>query len=72
MSRGGRDDGSRIYLGNLEPRADQRDIEDFFRKHGRINNIWVARQPPGFAFVDFDDPRDAEDAVRDLDGRVRF
>lgn len=24
---------------------------------------------PGFAFIEFDDPRDAEDAVRDMDGR---
>jgi len=31
-------------------------------------SVWVARKPPGFAFIDFDDRRDAEDAIRDLDG----
>jgi arginine/serine-rich splicing factor 7 len=31
-------------------------------------SVWVARKPPGFAFIDFDDKRDAEDAIRDLDG----
>ncbi|KAL5647994.1 hypothetical protein ACJX0J_042349, partial [Zea mays] len=31
--------------------------------------VWVARKPPGCAFIDFDDRRDAEDAIRDLDGK---
>ncbi len=29
----------------------------------------VARRPPGFGFVTFDDSRDAEDAVKSLDGQ---
>lgn len=33
-------------------------------------SVWVARKPPGFAFIDFDDKRDADDAIRDLDGNV--
>jgi hypothetical protein len=32
--------------------------------------VWVARKPPGFAFIDFDDKRDAEDALRDIDGNT--
>jgi hypothetical protein len=31
-------------------------------------SVWVARKPPGFAFIDFDDKRDAQDAIRDMDG----
>merc|ERR1712107_191957 len=39
-----------------------------FTKYGNVRNVWVARRPPGFAFVEMEDPRDAEDAVRALDG----
>ena len=34
-----------------------------------LEKVWVARNPPGFAFVEFKDPRDADDAIRDLDGK---
>ena len=30
--------------------------------------MWVAQNPPGFAFIEFEDERDADDAVRGLDG----
>lgn len=30
--------------------------------------MWVARRPPGYAFIEFDDRRDAMDAIRSLDG----
>ena len=35
-------------------------------------HVWVARQPPGFAFVEFEDPRDGEDALRAMNNKELF
>jgi len=58
----------KIYIGGLRDDANRYDIEDAFAKYGPVRDVWVARKPPGFAFVEMEDPRDAEDAVRGLDG----
>nr|GMD21789.1 serine/arginine-rich splicing factor RSZ22-like isoform X1 [Ipomoea batatas] len=60
---------SRVYVGNLDPQVTERDLEDEFRTFGVIRSIWVARRPPGYAFIDFDDRRDAQDAIREIDGK---
>ena len=57
-----------VYIGNLGNNASKYDIEDAFTKYGPLRDVWVARNPPGFAFVEFEDNRDAKDAVRGLDG----
>ena len=58
----------KVYIGNLSEGASKNDVEYAFAKYGPLRNVWVARNPPGFAFVEYDDHRDAEDAVRGLDG----
>ncbi|KAK1441862.1 hypothetical protein BgAZ_501940 [Babesia gibsoni] len=68
---GGRYDsteGKKVYIGNLNPEATVEDVESLFAKFGKITNVWVARRPPGFAFVTFEDTRDASDAIEELDG----
>ncbi|EDW62954.1 RNA-binding protein 1 [Drosophila novamexicana] len=58
----------KVYVGNLGSSASKHEIENAFSKYGPLRNVWVARNPPGFAFVEFEDRRDAEDATRGLDG----
>ena len=58
----------KVYIGNLGNNASKYEIEEVFNKYGKLKNVWVARNPPGFAFVEFEDERDAEDSVRALDG----
>ncbi|CAM8960495.1 unnamed protein product [Rhodiola kirilowii] len=60
---------ARVYVGNLDSRVSERELEDAFRVFGVIRSVWVARRPPGYAFLDFDDRRDAQDAIRELDGK---
>ncbi|KJH49635.1 hypothetical protein DICVIV_04245 [Dictyocaulus viviparus] len=57
---------TRVYIGRLSYRASERDIEHFFRGYGRIRDIVLKN---GFGFVEFDEPRDADDAVYDLNGK---
>ncbi|XP_023277158.1 serine/arginine-rich splicing factor 1B-like [Seriola lalandi dorsalis] len=59
-----------IYVGNLPPDIRNKNVEDVFYKYGIIRDIDLKnrRGGPPFAFVDFEDPRDAEDAVYGRDG----
>lgn len=67
MSGGGNE--CRIYVGNLPPDIRSKDIDDLFHKYGKIVFIDLKnRRGPPFAFVEFEDSRDAEDAVYARDG----
>jgi len=61
---------SRVYVGNLPQNVRQRDIEDHFDKYGKVRGIDIhSRFDPAFAFIEFEDSRDAEDAVYGEDGK---
>ena len=59
----------RVYVGNLGNSGVRGELEKEFGKFGTIQDVWVARNPPGFAFIEFYDRRDAEDAVYRLNGK---
>lgn len=61
---------AKVYVGDLGSNASKQEIEDAFGYYGTLRSVWVARNPPGFAFVEFESARDAEDSVRGLDGRT--
>ncbi|CAI0459873.1 unnamed protein product [Linum tenue] len=69
MSRSSRSSRT-LYVGNLPGDIRLREVEDLFYKYGPIVDIdlKVPPRPPGYAFVEFEDPRDAEDAIRGRDG----
>jgi RNA recognition motif-containing protein len=47
----------KVYVGNLGNNASKNELESSFSKYGPLKNVWVARNPPGFAFIEFEDPR---------------
>lgn len=61
---------TKVYVGDLGANGSKQEIEREFEHYGALKSVWVARNPPGFAFVEFEDPRDADEAVRDMDGKM--
>ncbi|EXB23437.1 Serine/arginine-rich splicing factor 7 [Morus notabilis] len=57
---------TRLYVGRLSSRTRSRDLERLFSRYGRVRDVDMKRD---FAFVEFSDPRDADDARYSLDGR---
>ena len=68
MSRHRSDSACKLYVGDLARDTTEKDLEHAFSYYGRLRSVWVARNPAGFGFVEYDDIRDAEDAVRGMDG----
>ncbi|KIZ03574.1 hypothetical protein MNEG_4389 [Monoraphidium neglectum] len=52
----------------MEEVAELSAVEDAFGRFGRLQDVWIARKPGGFGFVTFENLKDAEEAVKRLDG----
>jgi len=59
-------DKATVFLGNLPPFCRELDIENFFNGYGSLRKIVIKRT---FGFVEFEDLKDAEEAVKELTGR---
>lgn len=57
---------SRVYVGGLPYGVRERDLERFFKGYGRTREIFIKN---GYAFVEFENYRDADDAVYELNGK---
>ncbi|TXG49892.1 hypothetical protein EZV62_025767 [Acer yangbiense] len=59
-----------LYVGNLPWDICEREVEDLFYKYGPIADIdlKIPPRPPCYAFIEFEEAWDAEDAIRGRDG----
>lgn len=57
----------RIHVADLTESVTQHDVEKTFGRFGEIAEVWMAKNPPCFAFVVYKDKEDAADAIREMD-----
>ncbi|XP_074012959.1 serine/arginine-rich splicing factor 6 isoform X2 [Numenius arquata] len=56
----------RVYIGRLSYHVREKDIQRFFSGYGRLLEVDLKN---GYGFVEFEDSRDADDAVYELNGK---
>lgn len=56
----------RVYIGRLSFHVREKDIQRFFSGYGKLMEIDLKN---GYGFVEFEDNRDADDAVYELNGK---
>lgn len=63
------EEGYRVHVADLGIEPSKRDLEKAFEKFGPLIEVWVARNPPCFAFIVYKYREDAEKAIREMDGK---
>lgn len=63
------EDGYRIHVADLGMDPSKSELDRAFEKFGPLIEVWVARNPPCFAFIKYKYREDAERAVQEMDGR---
>lgn len=63
-------DGYRVHVADLGVDCSQKELERVFSKFGEFRELWLARNPPCFAFIVYKHRSDGEEAIKEMDGRV--
>lgn len=59
---------ARVFVGGLNDSIKKEDLQMEFEKYGKLNKVWVAFNPPGFAFIEFFNMNEAESACSNMHG----
>ena len=60
---------NKLFIGDLLPTVTREDLVREFNRYGKLQDVWLAHNPPGFAFVEFVYTKDAENVVQIFDGK---
>ena len=63
------EDLCRVHVADISQSVSKSEIEKVFGKYGDIEEVWMAKNPPCFAFIVYKNKEDADDAIRDMNGR---
>jgi arginine/serine-rich splicing factor 7 len=63
-------DMCRLHLADLTENVSKGDVEKAFSKFGELEEVWIAKNPPCFAFVVFKNKDDAAEALKEMNGRT--
>lgn len=58
---------TQLYVGNLSADGDEKAIRALFSNYGVVREVLMKN---GYAFVEFEDARSADTAMRDLNGEL--
>uniref|UniRef100_A0A3P8XGK5 RRM domain-containing protein n=2 Tax=Esox lucius TaxID=8010 RepID=A0A3P8XGK5_ESOLU len=64
----------KLFIGGLNTKTNEKALEQYFSKYGRIAEVLLMKdretnKSRGFAFVTFENPADAKDAAREMNGK---
>ena len=57
---------TQLYVGNLSAEGDEKAIRTLFCKHGPVREVLMKN---GYAFVEYESPLSADEAMRELNGK---
>jgi RNA recognition motif-containing protein len=65
--------GSKVFVGNLEFKTTQGEVEELFSQAGSVREVFLPAdratgRPRGFAFVEYESEEDAARAIEKFDG----
>jgi arginine/serine-rich splicing factor 7 len=68
-NRASSEDQCRVHIADLSQSITKAELEKAFGKFGELGDTWMAKNPPCFAFIVYKNKEDAEESIREMNGR---